>query len=177
LFIRYAQTLAQRFLWIAIALHLVSAVALFLLSYFNITPIGYIAALAALLLTLLRPAQRLYGYVIYRLNTIAQKLRYPREDVAELRNEFALLKEDVRFLKESLDVARDGSWASLQQQQVARLQESIAKLAATLENFSVQNERAHELLGRKAESNIAKLSEDARALNQVRELVRFFKDA
>jgi len=64
-----------------------------------------------------------------------------------------------------LDTTRDGSWASVQQQQAARLLESITKLAATIENFSVQNECEHELLGRKAEADMAKFSEDARVLN------------
>jgi hypothetical protein len=39
------------------------------------------------------------------------------------------------------------------------------------------NRKEHEALARQSAAEIAKLSEDAQFLNQVRELIRFFKSA
>jgi hypothetical protein len=175
--VRYAENLAKRFLWIAIGLHIITALGMYLLAQFNITPLGYIASAAALLLTLFRPAVRFYEYVIYRLRSISQQLHYPREDVYELRSQVSELLNDVKSLKDALDATREDSWAAQQQSQLTRLQDGSAKLYSTLDDLVLQNRREHELLSRKVTEDIAALSEDAKFLNQMRELIRFFKNA
>lgn len=54
--VKYAEVLAQRSFWVAIALHLFSAVGLYTLAAAGISAVGYLSSGAALLLTALRPA-------------------------------------------------------------------------------------------------------------------------
>ena len=75
----YAGKVAKRFLWLAVLLHVCTAIALYLLAYFQITAIGYWASVATLLLTLFRPLQRADEHLAHRLSTISQQIRYPRE--------------------------------------------------------------------------------------------------
>src|SRR5208283_4241354 len=81
----YVQKVRRRALLVSIALHLLSAAALFALSLFHVTPVGYIGSAAALLLTALRPSVRAYNYLWERLRSIKLQVKYPREDVVELR--------------------------------------------------------------------------------------------
>jgi len=175
--IRYAHTLARRFWWIAIGLHVGTAIALYLLAYFQITVIGYLASFAALALTFLRPAQRAYEHLAYRLRSLSNQIRYPREDVAELRDRVSVLEMRVEQLLAMLDVDQRDSWAAEQVKAVAQLRDQFSKLDHLLEEWTLQNRREHENLARQSATEIAKLSEDAQFLNQVRDLIRFVKNA
>lgn len=59
----------------------------------------------------------------------------------------------------------------------AAAQTALRQRDAHLEELTRTNAREHEALARQTAQEIAKLSEDARFLNQVRELIRFVKDA
>src|SRR4028119_16823 len=91
----YVNVLAKRSFWVAIALHLFSAVGLYTLAATGISAVGYISSGAALLLTALRPAVRTYEYLAARLAMIQQEITYPREDIWELRNRFSSLAASV----------------------------------------------------------------------------------
>ena len=93
--VEYAKVVAKRSLIVAIALHLLSAAGLYALAATGISIIGYISSGAALLLTVLRPAVRIYEYLATRLAMIRQELTYPREDVWELRNRFTTWKKQL----------------------------------------------------------------------------------
>jgi hypothetical protein len=173
--IRYAQKLAKRFLWIAIGLHVGTALGLYLLAYYHITSIGYIAALAALGLTLFRPLQRGYEHLSYKLGTLAHQIQYPREDVAELRQRVLTLEDQVKHLQATLNVEEKESWAYTQGKAITALQMALERVERELEETVEDNKKAHEQLSRQSALQIAKLSEDAQFLNQVRELIRFVK--
>jgi prefoldin subunit 5 len=175
--LQYAQKLAKRFYWIAIGLHLGTALGLYLLAYYQITVLGYTAAVAALALTFLRPLQRGYEHLSYKLRNLSEQIRYPRQDVAELRDRVGELEALVKQLQTFLNVAEKDSWAYQQEQTATDLQAELTRTQAQLEEFSQQNRKEHEMLVRQSASEIAKLSEDAQFLNQVRELIRFVKSA
>jgi hypothetical protein len=175
--IRYAQTLARRFLWIAIGLHVGTAIVFYLLAYYQITAVGYLASLAALALTFLRPAQRAYEHLSYRLRSLSNQIRYPREDVAELRDRVSTLERQLEHVLATLDVEKKDSWAAEQIQALSQLRNQLMKQESLLEEQAQQNRREHENLARQSANEIAKLSEDAQFLNQVRDLVRFVKNA
>ena len=99
----YVRSLQTRSLILALVLHLISAIALYLLAANGIGTIGYVGAIAALLLTILRPAISAYEYIYQRLLAILQQINYPREDVMELRQRFANLEESVRLINEQLN--------------------------------------------------------------------------
>jgi hypothetical protein len=173
----YLQMLAQRSLLLAIALHIFSAVGLYAVAATGITPIGYISAGAALLLTILRPAVRAYEYLMTRLAMIRQEFLYPREDIFELRQRFSELEEKVKHIAETLDLENVSSWAVSQQNQWDALRQDLTRLAATQEDLRATNQAEHQRLSREAEQAIAQLTTDGQFLDHVREIIRFFKSA
>ena len=60
---------------------------------------------------------------------------------------------------------------------MAAARQNLDRLDSRLEELIRQNARDHEGLARQTVTEIARLSEDARFLNQVRDLIRFVKQA
>jgi hypothetical protein len=175
--LRYVRLLAKRSLWIAIALHVISAIGLYGLSASGITPIGYVSAGAALLLTVLRPAVAAYGYFVTRLRLIQESTAYPREDVVTLRRQVVELQTVTESLTAQLDQEQPNSWAATQQVQWSELRRDLSRLATSLEELKSTNLAAHHQLSREAQQAIAQLSADSQFLDNVREIIRFFKTA
>ncbi len=175
--VAFAKKLSKRFFWLAIILHLASAIILALLAYFDITNLGYFSAVAALLLTILRPAIRLQEYIAARLSLITQEMKYPREDIMELRTKFYDWESRLNTIEYQLNTGERDSFAAAQSRLSSSLEKEMKELRANLEKLRAKNESDHDQLGRKAENVIAKLSEDAQFLNQAREIIKFFKQA
>jgi hypothetical protein len=173
--IDYAKILADRGLIAAIALHGISAVVLYVIAASGISSIGYIGAIAALLLTILRPAIATYEYLASRLAAIGQQIVYPREDVMELRSRFASMQESVRRLEGQLNEAEPYSWATKQQKHGEAIRKDLARLSAQFEELRAVNAQDHERLSRESQQAIAQLSSDGQFLDHVREIIRFFK--
>ena len=146
--VAFAQRVASRFKWLAIGLHLATAAALFVLAYRQAIAVGYPAAFVALALTLVRPAQRAYEHLAARLRNMAQQIRYPREDVAELRTRLQKIEEQTHNMAHALNTEREGSWAYNQALTLAALRQQLDRLDGRLEEEARQNARAHEALGR-----------------------------
>jgi uncharacterized coiled-coil protein SlyX len=175
--VAFARRMATRFRTLAIGLHLLTAAVLFVLAYFQVVAVGYPAAIAALALTFARPAARAYEHLAERLRLMKHQVHYPREDVQELRTRVQELESQVSALNNALDDTASGSWAQqLAQHQVAAARH-FDRLDSLVEELTRANAREHEALARQTAQEIAKLSEDARFLNQVRELIRFVKTA
>ncbi|WP_017655710.1 hypothetical protein [Fortiea contorta] len=173
----YVKVLAKRSLWLALALHLFSAIGLYVLAATGISAVGYISSGAALLLTILRPAIRAYEYLYTRLTMIRQEWQYPREDIVELRNRFSELELKVQQMTEQLDPERDYSVPANLQRFSDETRRDFARMAANLEELRATNQTEHERLGREARNAIAQLSTDGQFLDHVREIIRFFKTA
>ena len=173
----YVRSIAQRSLWLALGLHLVSAIALYVLAASGVGTIGYVGAIAALLLTILRPAISAYEYISQRLQAISQQINYPREDVMELRQRFANLEESVRQINEQLSIENPYSWVSKYEQFADETRKDLSRLGANIEDLRATNERDHDRLLRESRQAIAQLSSDSQFLDQVREIIRFFKSA
>jgi hypothetical protein len=175
--VKYAEVLAKRSFWVAIALHLFSAVGLYTLAATGISAVGYVSSGAALLLTALRPAVRTYEYLAARLAMIRQELTYPREDVWELRNRFNTLEETLKRLEEQMDPEEPYSWVATGQRSQAETRQELARLAAAIEELRATNEAQHDRLSWEAKQAIAQLTTDGQFLDHVREIIRFFKTA
>ncbi|WP_018344308.1 hypothetical protein [Cytophaga aurantiaca] len=175
--ISYAQKKAKLFLRIAIALHVVSAAALYLLAFFGISSIGYFAAIIAVVLTFVRPSYRLYDYIIARLQNMQRKILYPREDVQELRTDILVEKKRIDELVALLNLKEEDSWAAQTIRELRKTTAQSKKLEQDLEQLIVANDKAHADLSTKTQQEISKLSEDAQFLNQAREVIKFFKNA
>jgi hypothetical protein len=175
--LKYVKVLAKRSLWVALALHLFSAIGLYTLAATGISTVGYISSGAALLLTVLRPAIRAYEYLYARLTMIRQEWQYPREDIMELRDRFSVLEQKVQGLEEQLDAEKPYSIPANQQRFSEETRRDLARIAANLEELRATNQTEHERLSREARNAIAQLSTDGQFLDHVREIIRFFKTA
>lgn len=175
--INYVKTIAKWSLVAAIALHLLSAAGLYTLAATGISAVGYVSSGAALLLTALRPAVRVYEYLSARLAMIRQEFQYPRQDIVELRDRFAALETTVTRLEEQLDPEEPYSWAATYHRHWEETRKELARLSASLEELRATNENQHERLSREAQQAIAQLTTDSQFLDHVREIIRFFKTA
>ncbi|ELS33646.1 MULTISPECIES: hypothetical protein [Pseudanabaena] len=173
----YVRSLAQRSLGIALGLHLISAIVLYVLAATGVGTIGYIGAIAALLLTILRPAISAYEYISQRLRAILQQIDYPQEDIMELRQRFATLEELVRQINTQLNTDNPYSWVSKYEQFADETRKDLSKLVANIEDLRATNNSDHERLVRESRQAIAQLSTDSQFLEHVREIIRFFKSA
>ncbi len=167
----YAQGIAKRYLLVALLLHLVSTLAFYALAYWEVSGLGYWASGAALLLTLLRPLMRLHDFVVHRLENIRGQVHYPREDINVLRSKL----DEVYALVQRFDSNQQDSEYAQLLRRIGKIEKQLEKVFATIAEERNQNAKTHEQLKRSAEEAIGKLSEDARFLNQVRELVQFIK--
>jgi hypothetical protein len=174
---QYAAMIAKRSLWVALLLHVLSAVALYLLALWQVSAIGYLGSVAALLLTVLRPSIRTYQFLARRLAMIQTGFKYPQEDVVELRGEVVQLQTTVEEISRRLDENDPTSWISGQQRQWESLRQDLTHIASSQEEFKAINQSEHARLLRESQQAIAQLSEDSQFLNQVRELIRFVKMA
>lgn len=175
--VKYVNLLVKRSLIIAIVLHMGSALGLYALAFWGITPLGYLTSIAALLLTFLRPTIRFYQYLLVRLSTIRQEFLYPREDLLELRYKVSDLEGKLREISHKLNPDHPNSWVTQQEQQTQAIRTELTRLAALIENLKGTNQAEHQQLARDAESAIAQLTTDGQFLNHVREIIRFFKEA
>jgi hypothetical protein len=175
--VNYVTVLAKRSLWVAIALHLFSAVGLYTLAATGISTVGYISSGAALLLTILRPAIRAYEYLYARLAMIRQEWKYPREDIVELRDRFSILEQKIQSFEEQLNPEQSYSLPATQQRFAEETRRDLARIAANLEELRATNQTEHERLSREARNAIAQFSTDGQFLDHVREIIRFFKTA
>ena len=175
--VAYVSLLSRRAFIVAIALHLLSALGLYALAATGISSVGYVVSGAALLLTGLRPAVRLYEYIAARLAGISREFRYPREDVYELRHRVVKLEEKVKDLEQRLNPKDPTSWATNLQKLIQAIQDDLTRVRVALEDLRVTNQTTHEQLSREAQQAIAKITEDGQFLEHVREIIRFFKSA
>ena len=175
--LNYVQKVARWSLTGAIALHFISAIALYLLAVIGISNVGYVSSGLTLLLTILRPAIRGYEYLTSRLSSIKTEIKYPREDAMELRNKIKTLEQVIKKVETKLDTKNPDSLISRQQQESQENRNQLALLKALLEELKAKNTVEHEQLSREARNAIAQLNEDSQFLSHVREIIRFVKTA
>ncbi len=175
--IEYVKAVSRRSLVVAIALHLLSAIGLYTLAATGISAVGYVSSGAALLLTALRPAVRLYEYLGTRLAMIRQEFKYPRADILELRDRFEALETTVKQMEEQLDPEEPYSWVATHQRYREETRKDLARLGASFDQLQAQNDAEHQRLAREAQQAIAQLTTDGQFLDHVREIIRFFKTA
>jgi septal ring factor EnvC (AmiA/AmiB activator) len=162
---------------IAVALHLLSAGGLYWIAQAGWTPLGYLGAGAALLLTVLRPAISTYEYLAERLRAIQQEFSYPREDIREVRDRVRQLEDELKFLQVKLDENDVDSWLSNQMQRWQKNQSEVASWNAQMQELRASNQLDHDRLSREAQQAISQLTVDGQFLDHVREIIRFFKTA
>ncbi|MCU0537071.1 MAG: hypothetical protein MUD14_24565 [Hydrococcus sp. Prado102] len=175
--LNYVKQVSRWGILLAIALHVISAIVLYFLAAAGISAVGYVSSGATLLLTILRPAIRAYQYIAVRLSMIRQQIKYPREDVLELRDRVGNLETNIKLIEEKLDLENPHSLVAQQQRESQETRQELNRLRALLEQLQAKNQVEHEQLSQEARSAIAQLTEDSQFLNHAREIIRFFKTA
>ncbi len=173
----YAKKISKTYLFVALFLHILSAVGLYILAKSGVSVVGYIGAAFALALTALRPSVRMYEYISYRLSNMQKRIKYPRKDVNKVIADLEQLKYEVVALTEKLDTEKPNSWINRKENQMQELRESMRQIRQNFENLNIKTQSNHQALVKETENKIASLSEDAQFLNQARQLVRFIKEA
>ena len=175
--LRYVRLVMRRSLWIAVGLHIISALVLYLLALTGVSQIGYVSSAATLLFTGLRPAVEFYQYLAYRLHSIRHEFQYPREDIVEVRYRLEQVEEWVNLLQRQLDFNNPDSLVSSQKRQWEAIRQDLTHLASSHESLKAQNQTERDRIAREARNAIAQLSEDSQFLDRVRDIIRFFKEA
>ncbi|MDJ0533653.1 MAG: hypothetical protein QNJ70_14390 [Xenococcaceae cyanobacterium MO_207.B15] len=173
--LNYVQKVARWSLLGAIALHGISAIALYVLAATGISNVGYVSSGLTLLLTILRPAISGYQYLTARLSAIKKEIKYPREDAIELRNRIKTIETAIKNIETQLDSKNPNSLVNRQQQESQENRNQLAHLKALLEALQAKNAVEHEQLSREAQNAIAQLNEDSQFLGHVKEIIRFVK--
>jgi hypothetical protein len=76
-----------------------------------------------------------------------------------------------------MDAPHADSWATSQETQWRVQRQDLDQLATAHRTLMTDNEAAHAHLSREARNAIAQISEDGQILENVREIIRFFKSA
>jgi len=175
--VEYAQKIAKIYLFVALFLHILSAVGLYILAKTGVSVVGYVGAAFAIALTILRPSVRMYDYISYRLSNMGERIKYPREDINKVLIDLEDLKYKMEMISDQLNIKKSDSWASRKENENKELKESMRQIRQNFETLNVQTHSQHQALVKQTETKIASLSEDAQFLNQARQLVRFIKEA
>ncbi len=173
----YARKVYKKAITVAILLHFLSAGGLFLVAYYQISAIGYIGAVFAIVSMGFRPAVVAHQYISERLSGISQEFRYPREDIYTLKSKITNIENSIEYLKAQLNTEDKESLVSRQNKSIEYVKSRVNEYEKQLEMLKVDNNVAHEKILKEHKEATVKLSEDSRFLEHISELIRFFKKA
>lgn len=171
----YVRKLARWSLLGALFLHLLSAAGLYWIAWSSISVVGYYGAGAALLLTLLRPSVRAYEYISRRLYSIRESIRYPDDDIAQVKIELEELKFQLDEVRQLLDSGEENSWLCRQEQKSRHNEQEILAIHGRLQEYLKANEADHERITKETRHAVAQLSEDGKFIDNLVEIIRFIK--
>jgi len=183
----FARRVAKRSLWVAVGLHLVSAVGLYILAVSNVSVVGYVGSILAVLLALLRPSVRMYEYLQTRLASIREEFRYPRQDINELLDDIQNIKTSLGSLETLLSTDPDqDSWRKEIDGFVIETKEILEEQKAVIsENLKQTEESLNETrqilqseitsVQTEHRSDMQRIAVDSQILDSVRILAQFVK--
>jgi hypothetical protein len=175
--INYAKKLGKYALLFAISLHLISSGVFYLLAFYKITPIGYIASIIALLLTLLRPLIRGYEYLNNQLLNMQNRINYPKDNVYTLKSKVDNQERIIKDLEYKLNLNDKNSWAFRMEAQDQDNNTRIQELLLKLDEYNQKNILEHNRISKESKDAMSQLTIDGEFLNHIREIIRFFKKA
>lgn len=184
----YVKKVAKRSLYLAIGLHILTAIVLYLIAALGWSPVGYFSAGAAILLTFFRPTLRFYEYLQKRLQDIRQEFRYPRQDLRELLNDVKTMKAKVEDLEGLLDTdPKKPSWRQDVERQHTDVLKAMTELETFIETYKAESSLAFnqyksevtdalDKVKKEAKQRYEKLIGDSQILDSVRTLAGFVKE-
>lgn len=103
----YVLRLRQKLGLLAIGLHLLSAALAAAVAFRSGGAVGYWFALFFLVSTVFRPLMAVYVYLTHKLRELNREVRYPREDVEELREKVDWQERTLRDLMGQIQQCRE----------------------------------------------------------------------
>lgn len=172
--LEYVRRVAQRSLYVAVGLHIFSAIVLLIIASMGVSPVGYYGAGAALLLTFFRPTVQFYEYLKKRLTEIKKEFKMPREDVRELLTSVQIMQQQIKDLEGLLDEKpKSGSWRTTMEQTNKDIFKEIQKVTNSLKDYQKQTNIEIELVKDEGKQQFNKLVADSQILESVRVLAKF----
>ncbi|MFF4491721.1 hypothetical protein ACFY0F_35605 [Streptomyces sp. NPDC001544] len=127
---------------------------------------GYWFAAFFLLSTFFRPAGAYFGRLRRRLGTLMKEVRYPRDDVVELRARLDRAESGTRVLEEK---------AEEQYKALAELRRTVDALALSTYDGAKETDRRIAALGREFESTVNRLTDNQEIITGVKAFLRLLR--
>lgn len=153
---QYLRRLRSRLGWLAVGAHVASAALIALITYFTGGAVGYYFAAFYLIATFFRPAAAGYVYLSGKLSAIAEEVRYPREDIVELRRRFDAQNQNGKELWE----------------RVLALETSLSNERAERAGETRELRQNVHNIGREFESTISRLTDNQEIIKGIQAFVR-----
>jgi hypothetical protein len=152
----YVRALRRRLCGMAVGAHVFSAALVAGVTSFAGGVVGYYFALFYLVSTAFRPTIAGYAYLSRKLSAIGKEVRYPREDVAEMRDRLKAQEETGKELTQQLEQVRE----QLQQEEQAR------------ETEDRELRRSVHAIGREFETTVSRLTDNQEVIRGIQAFVR-----
>lgn len=194
----YIKRITRIALWVVLGLHIASTIGLWSLAHFQITFLGYYGAIAALLLSFLRPAARLYHYVNIRLSTISQEAKYPREDLITFVDRVKYIEQTTKEIEKDLNPNEKHSFRKELDETLNKLSNDIADIKMSINQQEQKHQQALMALGEQSEDQlkevrqqfkfeqekmtqkvdiaVTQLATDGRLIHNIREVAHFIRN-
>lgn len=153
---QYIRLVRLRLGWIAVTAHVASAALIAAVTYCTGGAVGYYFAVFYLIATLFRPAVAGYAYLSNKLRTIAEEVRYPREDIVTMRDR----------LERHDDILRSLSG------QMQQLQEALSREGAAREQETRELRQSLHTIGREFETTVSRLTDNQEIIQGIQAFVR-----
>lgn len=159
-------TLARRMLWAAIGAHVVSAGVVAVITAVSGKTIGYYFSGFYLLSTGFRPAQAYFSHLRARLGGMLQDVKYPHENVVELRARVTAAESSLEQLLARIEVLAEAD------QELRRLIESV-EVASTARD----NKLDHQLdaIARRFEDTVNRLTDNQEVIAGIKAFLRLLR--
>jgi hypothetical protein len=132
----YIRALRRRLGWLAVGAHVVSAALVAAITYYAQGKVGYFFTAFYLVSTVFRPAVAGYVYLWRKLTAIGEEVKYPREDIVEVREKLQWQEDAIRALTSQMEQCREEL-----QQELQRREAETYELRQTTHALSREFER------------------------------------
>jgi hypothetical protein len=160
---------------IAIGSHIVSAILIATITYLNNGKIGYYFAFFYILATFFRPAHQAYSFLLTKLHEIRSEVKYPKENVAQLRREFINLTNRVHSLEENIKQAE--SRLEADEQATTTLKANILDVRSNMQQMERSFQDRMHMLSQEMERSLMKAFDNQDIINGFRAFAKLIKQA
>jgi hypothetical protein len=161
-----AARIAGRLKWAAVGAHLVSAGVVAVITFFSGREVGYYFAGFYLLSTVFRPAQAYFSHLRGQLGGMLQEVKYPRENVVELRGRVSAAEQTIESLRRELELAAE------RDAEVRRLIEEAEAASAARD---AKLDRQLDAVGRRFEDTVNRMTDNREVIAGIKAFLRLIR--